>query len=101
MLMVIAYVPLIYALYEVFKAKQEKLDFNTKIFIFFVNLSCSLAITIIALSHLSTGNGFDIITYSLATLGDIVILTLGAQLIVIHTPTRLRYIFSIVFCFFS
>ncbi len=98
-LMVIAYAPLIYSLYKIYKADNGKLDRYAKAFITFVNLSCSFTIIFFALIHLSTGNISDIIVYTLATIGDVIILALGAQLIIIYSPTRLRYIFSIVFCF--
>jgi len=98
-LMVIGYIPLIYALYKVFKASEKKLNWRAKVLIGFINLSCSIMILFYALTHITTGNTYDIVIYAITTLSDIVVLALLAMLIIVYSPTRLRYILSIVFCF--
>jgi PAS domain S-box-containing protein len=98
-LMVIGYIPLIYALYKVFKASEKKLNWRAKVLIGFINLSCSITILFYALTHIITGDTYDIVIYAITTLSDIVVLALLAMLIIVYSPTRLRYILSIVFCF--
>lgn len=98
-IMVVGYVPLIYALYVVYRAERNKLNRYTRIFIVFVNLSCSLVLFFYVVMHLKASNTFDIVAYMLYTLSDIAILAFSIMLIMIHSSTRLRYIVSTIFCF--
>lgn len=97
-LMVAGYVPLIYALIKAYSEDHEKLGRRAKIFIGFVNASCSLGILFFALTHLFEGDAFDIIVYTLASLADLAIIALAAALLTVNAMATLRYIFSIVFC---
>lgn len=97
-LMIIAYIPILYALAGLYSEDHKKLGLNAKVFIGFVNASCSLGILFVSLSGMPKGNAFDIATYMLSSLADLAVIALAASLLIANSKATLRYIFSIVFC---
>jgi PAS domain S-box-containing protein len=97
-LMIIAYIPLIYALVRLYSEDHKKLGLNAKVFIGFVNASCSLGILIVSLSGMLKGNAFNIAVYTLSSLADLAVIALAASLLIVNSKATLRYIFSMVFC---
>ncbi|MCD1295578.1 hypothetical protein CUJ83_11265 [Methanocella sp. CWC-04] len=100
--MVLAYLPIIYTFFVLFKAQHEKIEPYMKIFIIFINITSALLILYFVLANIQWGssNTFNIIIYTLCTLADVVILAMSAILILAYMPTQLRYIFSITFIYF-
>lgn len=98
-LMVAAYLPLLFALYWVYWGERRKIALTVRLFVLSVNTSFSVGIAILALSRMSVGDPFNIGIYSLSVLADIVTFTLAALIIVLNPSIRPRYIFSIVFLY--
>ena len=98
-IMVVGYLPLIFALYSVYQGEKQHIDKNIRIFVLSFGLCFFAGLALLGLLFLPLGSPFDIGIYTLSVIGDIIVLDLSAMLIVIRPSFRSRYIFSILFLF--
>lgn len=101
-LMVLSYIPIIYALYITYKEQNANINKIFKIFIFYISLAFITLLLYFSLTSIKeTTDWYTIIIFTCAIVFDVIIIALSAILILINLPTQLRYLFSIIFGFYS
>ena len=98
--MVVCYAPLIVALLLVYIEQRNKLHPIIQQFIFLINIAFVVFLVYFIISNYSIYSDKHIdyvLVYTISTLSDTTILSLVTILILINIPTKLRYLFSIIF----
>jgi PAS domain S-box-containing protein len=96
-IMVFSYLPMLYIILRLLMDEQAKLSAYMKWFILFVDLSAAALVLFFAAANYDPARGLDIAMYASATVIDICLLAGYSMLILIYTPTQVRYILSLAF----
>jgi signal transduction histidine kinase len=99
LIMIISYLPLTFALFNVYMDDVKKLAQNVRALVWFIGVGSALIIAYFSFANAGSGNVFDVGIYTLSTIFDVLILTLVIQLIFIYAPTQVRYLLSIIFIY--
>lgn len=99
LLMACSYMPLIYVMYGLYAEKKDKLPAIVKQLITYIIVIFILFSSYYTMTYLLSDivKSYDMIIYTFAIIGDVIIITLAAVLILISLSTKLRYVFSIIF----
>ncbi|OPY30171.1 MAG: nitrate/nitrite sensor protein NarX [Methanocella sp. PtaU1.Bin125] len=104
LIMVACYAPLIVALLLVYIEQRNKLNIIIQQFIFLINIAFAIFLIYYVITNYpsytdsSTDSSIDyVMVYTISTLCDTIILSFVTILILINIPTKLRYLFSIIF----
>ena len=101
LIMIISFVPIAVGLLKIYWEQKSRLGKWIKLLIFYVDIIFILVLLYFVLTNkVFTINSYDIIIYTMVTILDIIIISLSMILILIYMPVKLRYFFSIVFCFY-
>lgn len=94
----ISYLPLILTLSKLFYEKRNKLDNLVKKIVIYLNIIFLIIVTYFYISNTSNifGN-FKPLVYVIMLIFDISLISLSTANLLINIPTKLRYLFSIVF----
>jgi PAS domain S-box-containing protein len=100
LIMVVCYAPLIVALLLVYIEQRNKLHHIIQQFIFLINIAFVVFLVYFIISNypLYSNKHIDyVLVYTISTLSDTIILSFVTILILINIPTKLRYLFAIIF----
>ncbi|CAJ35355.1 PAS domain-containing sensor histidine kinase [Methanocella arvoryzae] len=103
LMMVLGYLPIAYIMLDTFINQKSKLAGVIKLLIFYVNGIFILSSLYLILTHMPSyaGNNYSVVIYTAAVIGDVLIVSLSTVLFLINIPTQHRYIYSIIFIFYS
>ncbi|MCD1293543.1 hypothetical protein CUJ83_00845 [Methanocella sp. CWC-04] len=99
LLTIISYAPITISLYNVYKARDFKIEPWLQILIFFINFTLAVWILFFTAIYFDINNLFDVSIYAGSMIIDIVLLTMTSILVLAYMPNQLRYLFSIIFIF--
>ena len=99
LIMLLAYVPLIYALLIVYGVQKKSIRPHMSNFILITNVCAILLILYASATNFDSGNAMDIVVYTLSVTADIFILTMATTLLMTSLANQYKYIFSIIFLF--
>ncbi|WP_424357408.1 histidine kinase dimerization/phosphoacceptor domain -containing protein [Methanocella sp. MCL-LM] len=103
LMMVLGYFPLAFILLDTFISQKSQLAGVIKLLIFYINSTFILTSLYLILTHMPdyAGNNYSVVIYTAAVIGDVLIVSLSTVLFLINIPTQHRYIYSILFIFYS
>lgn len=101
LVMMLSYLPITIGLVKIYQEQKSQLNSFIKTFIIYANLTFIVILLYLVLTTiLSNPNNGDIVAYAITIFLDITIVSITSILILINMPTKLRYLFSIIFCFY-
>jgi len=99
--MIIAYVPPLAALFYLFNARVKRNEHNYSFITLTSVVSTLLILLFVGLNfYRAPGDGFDIAVYTLSIVIDITLLTMSSMLAINYMQNQFRYIFSVLIVYF-
>jgi two-component sensor histidine kinase len=102
LIMIGSYLPIAFVVMITYNEQKKTIHKIIKIFIEYVCIAFIILLVYFSVVHMVNGRDiFDISIYSLSIIFDIVIISLSIVLLLINMPTQIRYLFTIIFGFYS